>query len=1320
MGDDFINDVPISVKDDKGSESWTTIYIDDSGLKSARQTKTTKSYSYNGTELYFEIWDGNKKLGKSRNQLIVVDKTIPSALTIVEPNKNVLVLDDYEEEIFFSWKSNEEECQSPLVKYLIQISSDSNFENFEVNTTVSVNNYSKKLDAGSYYWRVAARDKVGNPNNWSDANWSEARKIVVQKPDILTINELDLDFNKLGNRTPLLLVHGWQNDAKPAKPSIGIWSNFISYYNQNNELRSKYKLYTVEYWSNLVSIAELGKQMRIRLDKVPTDVKDPNFVGKEVTILAHSMGGLVSRAFMNIEVDNIKGGERVDRLITLGTPHHGSPGSNGKSREALILKYNPLNISLLSIIDNKYYSLAMAVKPSDFNRFDMHWDNYDNLFDYQKYPNEDNTWLSGSEMNSDLTYDSKIIAFAGEFTNSDVSCKDFTAYKVGNTLINIIDLSKLIPLSNDGIVPIRSAWFEKHVVKAREFLPGYNHRRIASGYGLSDPLFASIKTYLLDETSKIMLVSPIETSFDACVVGNTIEKTIVLSNVGDKPVSISGLSLKNYESDQFEIISPVNLNFVVNKDVPQEIVIRFHPNSEGAKKTTLEIISDTDDNPVKTVELSGEASLSKTIIIAVSPNDIQFSEVNIGNSSMDIITLRNEGNSVLHISAININGDNSDQFKISEGLSPIQINPGQEEIVIVEFIPSGVGSFVANIQIQSNSDDNSVLNISLSGIGMPTEQKLLEIEPETEVNYEVVWLGVGNKQPISLTNISNLDISITNVTLSGDDLDQFEIVSPTSFIVSSPVMEKIFVKFSPTSEGQKTASLLITSDADNIPNHIISLTGFAKEKPTKILELIKTIDFGNVKTGTSIEKVINVKNDGNTSLIISKLTLLNNLNNQFKLKGENEIEIAPKSEGNVMILFTPLSEGIKTATLLLENNSDNESPTVSIEISGVGVANLAPNQPTLISPPNGEDNVSVTPTLIWSCTDPDGDLELTYSLWLDKGDGFNNLKSGIEESEYSIPEGTLDYETTYSWKVIANDGKLNSKQSEVWSFTTEKEDKIKPTVNISSSEANPTNSQSIRLQINFSEEVVGFDLSDLVLTNCTASNLQTVNNIEFTVDIVTGNDGELTVDINSDVLEDKAGNGNFAANQFSITYDGTRPTVELSTSKNEAVNSEKIVLTVRFSEEVVDFVGEMIGLSDGNVTNLQSNDNIIYTANLPSIEAGYMTVDLAEGKVNDLAGNSNIAADQLTIVYTGIEEFESQEYQIYPNPIKDYLNISSSDINQEVNIQIMTATGQVVFSEKWKSPFTHEIDFSNYSDGLYFIRLESDGNIVTRKVILVK
>jgi triacylglycerol lipase len=51
---------------------------------------------------------------------------------------------------------------------------------------------------------------------------------------------------------------------------------------------------------------------------------DRSVAGGRIDLVAHSMGGLVARFYLQ----QLGGARRVDRLITLGTPHHGSHAAN--------------------------------------------------------------------------------------------------------------------------------------------------------------------------------------------------------------------------------------------------------------------------------------------------------------------------------------------------------------------------------------------------------------------------------------------------------------------------------------------------------------------------------------------------------------------------------------------------------------------------------------------------------------------------------------------------------------------------------------------------------------------------------------------------------------------------------------------------------------------------------------------------------------------------------------------------------------------------------------------------------------------------------
>jgi len=330
------------------------------------------------------------------------------------------------------------------------------------------------------------------------------------------------DGSALGNRKPLLLIHGWQRKGMPADPDITLWQNFVTYYDNDQTLKDKFKLYYVRYYSNLISAADLGYELRLELDK------KPEFDNKQLSIIAHSLGGLVSRAFMNRTVNGIRGGERVENLITLGTPHHGSPMANGISRYSVI---DPLSANLIITFDNLIFAFNNSIPEYyEFNRSDLRWDNYDNLFDYVEYVEEKNNWLAGNFMNGDRTYDYKIVAYGGSYDPLDVGFPDltnFSAYEIGADLMNLMFLPHIE--ETDGIVPFCSASFEGHLIKNIRYFKGYNHSRLAEGKNEIDQnLFGALKTDLLNENT---LVSKLPKYYKIYVYLNQITGILEISKL---------------------------------------------------------------------------------------------------------------------------------------------------------------------------------------------------------------------------------------------------------------------------------------------------------------------------------------------------------------------------------------------------------------------------------------------------------------------------------------------------------------------------------------------------------------------------------------------------------------------------------------------------------------------------------------------------------------------------------------------------------------------------------------------------------------------
>jgi len=69
---------------------------------------------------------------------------------------------------------------------------------------------------------------------------------------------------------------------------------------------------------------------------------------------------------------------------------------------------------------------------------------------------------------------------------------------------------------------------------------------------------------------------------------------------------------------------------------------------------------------------------------------------------------------------------------------------------------------------------------------------------------------------------------------------------------------------------------------------------------------------------------------------------------------------------------------------------------------------------------------------------------------------------------------------------------------------------------------------------------------------------------------------------------------------------------------------------------------------------------------------------------------------------------------IYPNPVKDLININNAD---NTTLEIMNTKGQLIFSKELNS--NHEqIDISNFNKGIYFVKVQSGESMKVEKLLI--
>lgn len=105
---------------------------------------------------------------------------------------------------------------------------------------------------------------------------------------------------------------------------------------------------------------------------------------------------------------------------------------------------------------------------------------------------------------------------------------------------------------------------------------------------------------------------------------------------------------------------------------------------------------------------------------------------------------------------------------------------------------------------------------------------------------------------------------------------------------------------------------------------------------------------------------------------------------------------------------------------------------------------------------------------------------------------------------------------------------------------------------------------------------------------------------------------------------------------------------------------------------------------------------------------------------------NNCQSDTIKYFYseTSINDSEFSNFNIYPNPTNDYLNIEFESINeQNYSIYLVDLLGKKILLDRidnFKGNYTYKLDFLGFSQGVYILEIENKNKIHNKKIVLNK
>lgn len=257
---------------------------------------------------------------------------------------------------------------------------------------------------------------------------------------------------------------------------------------------------------------------------------------------------------------------------------------------------------------------------------------------------------------------------------------------------------------------------------------------------------------------------------------------------------------------------------------------------------------------------------------------------------------------------------------------PMTIGAGATAPFNATFTPVIAGAATGSITFTSNAPNSpTVLNFTGTGV-----------EPLIQVTPTMVAFGTQNVGSLSATQtvtIRNTGTDALSFSIAGNNNSEFPLGTLPPAPLAAGGTASFTVRFSPIAAGARSGTITINNDSASSPVVTVPLTGTGTQGAFSAAP--SPLDFGNQRVSTSsAQRILTISNTGTGPLTITSRML----------SGSSAFSAAPLSfprtiaAGGTLQLgyfFTPLTEGMASATVTFAHDAPGAPSTVNLSGNGV-------------------------------------------------------------------------------------------------------------------------------------------------------------------------------------------------------------------------------------------------------------------------------------------------------------------------------------------------------------------------------------------------
>ena len=339
--------------------------------------------------------------------------------------------------------------------------------------------------------------------------------------------------------------------------------------------------------------------------------------------------------------------------------------------------------------------------------------------------------------------------------------------------------------------------------------------------------------------------------FGPVKIGQSDQKSLILSNSGQQPLTITGISLDQptLATDQTAIEIQPNQQL--------ELPITFTPTS--AELTFGQLVFITNDPELAEISIA-VSGLGAQPILKLDSDILDFGAVPPNQKIEKKLILTNQGTADLVVNSVAAPLTDSLSFTPQQ---PLILKPQySQQLTVTLQTPDSIEKIGLNFTISSNDPETPSKMVLVTGqlVG-----PVLVVKP-TSINFGLVGIEEIAEANLSLVNNGNAKLTIYAIK---SDSDQFILANPFSNFNLNPQEEAIIqLAFQPSTVEPAKAQLSISSNGGQ---QTINLSGHGS--PTSGIRLsLSQINFGSLIAGQTVEQQLKITNTGQADLEVSNIT----------------------------------------------------------------------------------------------------------------------------------------------------------------------------------------------------------------------------------------------------------------------------------------------------------------------------------------------------------------------------------------------------------------------------------------------------------------